>query len=185
MSDTLYSIVFEGDIVQGLEIDVVKTNLGKLFKTDVTTIEKMFEKERVFIKRKLDFKKAENYKKAVLKAGAIVKMVEESAPERVSVDRIGTAEESALRNVPTAINATLAAAGSILIESKEFVPANFDTTELSLAEVGGRLIDEIEFEIPEYDTSGMTLSPVGERILETTEVPPAQFNTDKLNLEQK
>ena len=180
MTDKLYSIIFRREILPDLDTDLVKANLAKLFKTDQTTIEKMFERGNIVIKRGLSIEQAEKYKEAVKKAGALVHLQEEK-PD--SSQR--NLDEQISRSGPEAIEAEMIESWTNLVEFQDFVAAEFDVSAYSLAQQGGRLIEEEIIESPSYEFTGMALAPTGETLIDTPDFVPAQFKTDGLSLEEK
>ncbi|MFL0810977.1 MAG: hypothetical protein K6L76_11230 [Agarilytica sp.] len=81
MSEELYDVVFGGELVRRFELDVVKKNLGQLFKMDAAKVEALFSGKKIVLKRKLNFDTATKYRVAIKKAGALVDLVEVSAEE--------------------------------------------------------------------------------------------------------
>lgn len=74
MTDTRYKIVFTGDVLPGHDLNTVKDNLAKLFKSDVNRINALFKGTNVDIKRDLSEAEAKQYFNALQKAGAQVKI---------------------------------------------------------------------------------------------------------------
>ncbi|MEC9248836.1 MAG: hypothetical protein VX986_07435 [Pseudomonadota bacterium] len=180
MTGKSYSIIFRKEILPDLEADLVKVNLAKLFKTDQTTIGKMFERENIVIKRGLSIEHAEKYKEAVKKAGALVYLQEET-PNLSQ----GNSDDPISRNGPEAIEAEMIESWTNLVEFQDFVAAEFDISTYSLAEHGERLTEEEIVDGPSFEFTGMVLAPIGETLIDTADFVPAQFKTDGLSLEKK
>jgi Fe2+ transport system protein B len=69
--DTLYCVVFKGEIVDGESIDNVKKKLASMFKTDVSSIEKFFTGKAHTVKKDVNLETGEKIKAAFSKAGAL------------------------------------------------------------------------------------------------------------------
>jgi uncharacterized membrane protein YhaH (DUF805 family) len=65
-----YKIVFDGELMPGMTIDVVKGNLTRLFKSDASKVERLFDHGPVNIKRNLGNPEADRYLQAMHRAGA-------------------------------------------------------------------------------------------------------------------
>ncbi|MBN1906348.1 MAG: FHA domain-containing protein [Deltaproteobacteria bacterium] len=72
--DTLFDLVFEGDIKAGLNVQYVKSGLAKILKVEESRIEPFFKGNRVIIKSNLDVETAKKYKAIVEKSGAICRL---------------------------------------------------------------------------------------------------------------
>lgn len=70
MSADQYRIVFDGELVPGMSPDAVRSNLARLFKSDIDKIERLFRQGPVNIKRDLSALEADRYLQALLRAGA-------------------------------------------------------------------------------------------------------------------
>ncbi len=74
MEDTLFDLVFEGDIKTGLEVQDVKSCLAKILKVEESRIEPFFKGNRVIIKSNLEIETAKKYKSIVEKSGVICRL---------------------------------------------------------------------------------------------------------------
>lgn len=88
--DTLFDLVFEGDIKAGLDVQYVKSGLAKILKVEESRIEPFFKGNRVIIKSSLEIETAKKYKTIVEKSGAICRLyvsrasiTNEPLPEKV------------------------------------------------------------------------------------------------------
>ncbi|MCF5622471.1 DUF805 domain-containing protein, partial [Pseudomonas syringae] len=61
MTDTLFKIMFEGQVRDGVEPDTAKANVAGLFKSDAAAVEKLFSGKPVTLKRGLVHAEAERY----------------------------------------------------------------------------------------------------------------------------
>lgn len=69
--DPLYDIFFAGQLVDGFDEATTRANMGKLFKANAATLDKLFSGKPYAIKRGVDKAGAIKYKAAMQKAGAV------------------------------------------------------------------------------------------------------------------
>lgn len=74
-ADDKFNLVFRGQLAKGVDLAVVKRNLGQLFKIDAGKVEAMFSGKPVVLKRGLSSDAANKYRVAIKKAGALVELV--------------------------------------------------------------------------------------------------------------
>ena len=79
MAEQLYRVVFEGEILEGSEVQEVKRALAKLYKFGEDQIERFFSGKRLAVKKDVDYETAMKYVKAFERAGAVCR-VEELEP---------------------------------------------------------------------------------------------------------
>ena len=65
-----YSVIFEGNISDGHQIQDVKKKLGTLFKIDEKRVDLLFAKPKIVLKKGLDYDSAQKYRQAILNTGA-------------------------------------------------------------------------------------------------------------------
>lgn len=75
MTNITYAIVFEGETQAGFEIDQVKKNFAKVFKTDSARVESLFSGKAVALKKGIDKTTALKYQQVLQKAGAKTRVV--------------------------------------------------------------------------------------------------------------
>jgi hypothetical protein len=82
MSEQHYDIFFRGEVLDGFELDAVKTQVGQLFKAPPEKVEQLFSGKVIPLKKDLDKATAAKFKQALEKAGAkiYIKLAAESAP---------------------------------------------------------------------------------------------------------
>lgn len=73
MSETLYKVVFTGELMPGQSLETVKSNLAKLFKSDLGKIDSLFSGRPTTLKRELSESDADKYLLALRNAGAMVR----------------------------------------------------------------------------------------------------------------
>ncbi len=82
MSEEKYDLVFKGQLVKSVELNVAKRNLAALFKITPEKTEALFSGKPVVLKRNLDADAANKYRVAIKKAGALVDLVLSKPPEK-------------------------------------------------------------------------------------------------------
>jgi hypothetical protein len=188
MSEKTFEVAFSGQLVRGAEPARVKTNLARLFKTNIARVEALFSGNRIVVKRGLDEKTARSYQAALRKAGAIVEVVDSAAQsvfpskQRAQAPAPMEGQKRAPGGSTTAASISVAEPGALLAEPKEVRAPDIDTSQLSLAEVGAILTEPREVPEPEYDLSAFQLAPPGTRLSEPKEEPEVQFDTSQFSL---
>jgi glutaredoxin len=79
MAGQLYRIVFEGEILEGSQVQEVKRALAKLYNKRKDQVERYFSGKRLTVKKDVDYDTAMKYVKAFERAGAVCR-VEELEP---------------------------------------------------------------------------------------------------------
>jgi glutaredoxin len=79
MAGQLYRVVFEGEILEGSQVQEVKRALAKLYNRREDQIERFFSGKRLAVKKDVDYETAMKYVKAFERAGAVCR-VEELEP---------------------------------------------------------------------------------------------------------
>ncbi|KFE51429.1 DUF805 domain-containing protein [Pseudomonas syringae] len=69
MADTLYKIVFDGQLRTGVDLQTAKLNLAQLFKSETSAVEKLFSGKPIALKRGLTHSDALSYISALTNAG--------------------------------------------------------------------------------------------------------------------
>jgi uncharacterized membrane protein YhaH (DUF805 family) len=92
MADTLYKIMFEGQLRTGVDLQTAKLNMAQLFKSEISAVEKLFSGKPIALKRGLSHSDALTYINALGNAGVDARIeadpaislsleeIEESAP---------------------------------------------------------------------------------------------------------
>lgn len=143
----LYEIVFSGQLVPGVQADLVQSNLGKLFQADAQRLALLFSGRRLVLKNNLDAAAAEKYRSTLERAGALAEVVAMSA----AVEPQGSA--------------TSAERGRLQVVPRDVYMAAFidvDAPDLQLFDVGSDLQDHKSAPLaPSLDLSGLSVAPVG------------------------
>ena len=105
MSQARFKIVFSGELMPAAQLDEVKANLARLFKSDSAKIDSLFSGTPVALKRDLGEDEAEKYLAALQRAGA---KVYKEADLGASLSLVETEDH----NPPAAANQTTAATDS-------------------------------------------------------------------------
>lgn len=79
MTQTRFKIVFNGELMPDISLETAKDNLTRLFKSDRTRINSLFNGSMVEIKRDLSENEADQYLKALQSAGAKVRKEQDLA----------------------------------------------------------------------------------------------------------
>ncbi|HEY0289640.1 MAG TPA: DUF805 domain-containing protein [Pseudomonas sp.] len=82
-----FSIVFEGQRRNGVELETAKLNLAQLFKSDVSAIERLFSGKPITVKRGLTHDDAQRYLKALNDAGVEAR-IERETPIALTLEEI-------------------------------------------------------------------------------------------------
>jgi hypothetical protein len=76
MAGQLYRVVFEGEILEGSQVQEVKRALAKLYNTTEDQVERFFSGKRLAVKKDVDYETAMKYVKAFERAGALCRVEE-------------------------------------------------------------------------------------------------------------
>ena len=159
-----YDIFFAGQCLQGHDPQAVRAALGRLFKADDPTLDRLFCGQRQRIKGGCDAATANRYRQALTAAGAKVSIAPASARVAPAAAAASAAASSAPTSSPPAApdsgGLTLADAGERLgpaaAEVAALTPPDFD-----LAEVGADLGPPPSPPPPAPDTSALSLAREG------------------------
>ncbi len=194
MSEELYNIVFKGELVRSFELDVVKKNVGQLFKMQGPKLDALFSGKTIVLKRNLNFDAATKYRVAIKKAGARVDLmpvesVAEVAPPAVSSENSRASQTSLPSSAPRPMGkavfgeqpSALAASGSSAADTKfenevsspkAIEQARVDESGFGLAPVGSNVLEaseRSEQESVDVDTSQLSLKAAAGDLLDTSE----------------
>ncbi|MFP6860498.1 DUF805 domain-containing protein [Pseudomonas sp.] len=102
MTQARFKIVFNGELMPDVSLETAKENLARLFKSDQTRINALFNGGNVDIKRDLSENEADQYLKALQSAGAKVRKEQDLAASLslVETDDHRTESSEAESNVP-------------------------------------------------------------------------------------
>jgi len=69
MDSQRYTIIFEGKVADGVDMEIAKGNLQRLFKTDRATVDKLFSGKRTVLKKDVPRETLKKYQTALANAG--------------------------------------------------------------------------------------------------------------------
>ncbi len=189
MSEELFEIAFQGEIIDGADLEQVKLRLGQMFKADAERVQKMFSGQRVTIKKQADAGMVAKYRAAFEKAGAvcIVRSLAEVVAERAeAASAEQPAAEPAAQAAPVPAEETPGPADvPPALQSRLRVRGDqIPDLDADLAPVGSpvqhRIVEPPPFEI---DTDGLVLAPAGSPLVTSPEPPvPPLPDTSGLSL---
>ncbi|SEI00519.1 DUF805 domain-containing protein [Pseudomonas fuscovaginae UPB0736] len=85
MSNTRFKIVFDGTLLPGVEQTTAQFNLAELFKSDIASVEKLFNGRPIALKRDLSATEAQSYLEALRNTGIDARIVEETPTGELSL----------------------------------------------------------------------------------------------------
>lgn len=234
MSDELFDIYFSGKVIDQDQLPEVRQKIGKLFKASEAVLDKLFSGQPTKIKKAVDMDTAIKYRVKFREAGAIVDIrpcqsappapasaptteaippsnftaAETAAPEPAEETVAEAAAPQTAAAAPGSIDASLALPGSIIDDTPEPPPANYNTDEFDLGEANSGSLEEFaETVIPaaipdissldvaetdapldntpapeplEVDTSNMAIDAFSGDLDQTPPPPPANIDTSNL-----
>ena len=201
-SESLFDIVFRGDILPGHQLMDVKQRLGQLFKADANKINALFTGGAVPLKRNLEKAVAEKYVKALNQAGAEVQLMAAGAlAARAKNRKAPTPRREAPKSAPQSASQPssqkMTLAERLAAQEREAEAAAAapqaeaqaeDESGLSLAPVGADVLKPEERQVVEavqVDTSDLSVREAQGNLLDASErqtVVPVAVDTDGLTL---
>jgi len=76
MAGKLYRVIFEGEILEGSQVQEVKRALAKMYNRTEDQVERFFSGKRLAVKKDVDYETAMKYVKAFERAGAVCRVEE-------------------------------------------------------------------------------------------------------------
>lgn len=174
-SESLFDIVFRGDILPGHQLMDVKKRLGQLFKADENKINALFTGGAVPLKRNLEKAVADKYVKALNQAGAEVQLMAAGALAARSKNRKPTPPRRAVAEPRVAPSPSQSSPKKMTLAERLAAQEREDEVVAQKSQV----------EVP--DESGLTLAPVGADVLKPEErevVAAVQVDTSELSLRE-
>ncbi len=176
MSQTKFQIIVSGQLVDGFDIDTVKNNVAKLFKTDASKVAAMFSGKPIAIKKNLDENTTRQYMLALKKAGLISKgrpmpASGTQAPAATTTKKPPPPPPIKTATPPAAQPTEIAAVGAELDQRPPPPEAKISTDGLMVGEVGEQLIEAQTVSVPDIDTSQYETDAVG-AVLDRSAPPP-------------
>lgn len=185
MIDGKFDIVFRGQIIRGMDVSQVKSNLVSLFKSSDGAVEKLFGGNEVVVRKSLDYATAMKYQSALKKAGALalIKEIVEDQPTASKVVISGSGSGSGRASFGSVDQVEQGSQSNLNKPSVRMVDSHSEDNSrinkpidassdeslvdgvLSLAEVGVQIMPDKVYEKKQVDTSELSLAEAGERIL--------------------
>jgi tetratricopeptide (TPR) repeat protein len=85
-----YNVIFQGEIIEGKNIDNVKEKISAIFNQDPTKTERLFSGQRVIIKKNADLETCEKIRNKFADAGALCFIEEQAKTDKVSNRNVAT-----------------------------------------------------------------------------------------------
>ncbi|MEQ9464726.1 MAG: hypothetical protein RJQ10_13775 [Haliea sp.] len=151
-----FDVLFAGQLLEGCDAATVRSNLGRLFKADEATLDKLFSGKPQILKRDADEATARKYQQALENAGArpVLRPCAEAA-QAATPTAAATAPQAGL---------TLAPPGTDVLgpgERATAVAPSVAAPSFDVAATGEHLADPAPAAPPPPDTSHLTLGAVG------------------------
>jgi len=194
MTEKAYQITFSGQTVDGMDTAQAKANLCKLYKTDISKIEKLFQGKRVVLKKNLTEDAALNYLTTLKNAGVICALEEmptaagamgndkpvaatTPAPQaqgqtRIQAPKASQTPATATIDAGAFEQVTIAPPGEVIMTHPKIEPSVIDTSGLDIGPLGEELVERQTIDEPEYDISSLSMAAVGETLAEKVEIEP-------------
>lgn len=184
-----YNVYFAGQLLEGQDLQQVRARLGKVFKADEQTLDKLFSGKAQLLKRDCDKTTALKYKNAMEKAGAapIIKAVEEAPAQTSPAQAKSTSAAGKIAALAAAPDKGAYQDTAAAPAPKAAQPQDSDPAEgaIDLAPPGTEVLREnerIESVAREVDTSSLVLDAQAERLSEPLPPPPAAPDTSHLDM---
>ena len=118
MDSQRYNIIFEGKIADGVDLEMTKGNMQRLFKTDRTTVDTLFSGKRTVLKKDISADLVKKYQAALTNAGVECATDPELSPAAAAVASspspvIAPAKPVALALTPQPAKAPAEASGPV------------------------------------------------------------------------
>jgi hypothetical protein len=154
-----FDVLFAGQLLEGHDASEVRLKLGRLFKADEATLDKLLSGKPQILKRDADEATARKYQQALATAGALALL-------RPCEEGLSAAPPTPAARAPQT-GLALAPPGSDALAPEERAPAmapSITAPDLDLARAGERLAEPAPPAPPAPDTSHLSLGEAGEHI---------------------
>lgn len=175
MSEELFDLIFQGEIVKNVDEGLARKNVQQLFKIPAAKVDALFSGKPVVLKRGLNMDVANKYRVAIKKAGALVNIVAQAAPVQEKDNQEGHNQKAVVNAVATPVNESqagfsIAPVGADVLNANEreaVVEKTFDLSAFSVRDNDGPLLDADEtlHEVPLDIDVDLSVAPVGSEIL--------------------
>ncbi len=174
MSETVYELVFDGLLVDGVSYAQAQQNVLKLFKATPEQVAKMFQGGRIVLRNKLDRVSGDKYVAVLYKNGLMCRL------EAMAAQPVKNAESSVKPGASVAAPVQTPKPKPELKKEPKKEPEKISRVDellqhssLKLAPVGVRLSEPVERETPVFSHQNeFEVSPVGVRMSDEEAVVP-------------
>jgi len=182
MSDQLFEVAFSGQIIEGADLEEVKSRVGKMFNADDAKLAQLFSGKRIVIKKNIDQATAAKYKTALNRAGAECEISSPGGEAAAAQPAVATPApaEPAAKSAPLSTEYETSYDGEVAppphTDPLGITGDQIEDLAVSIAPVGSELQDEYKQpEEPDIDITGFDIAPVGSDLSEAKkeqEPPP-------------
>lgn len=176
MSEELFDLIFQGEIVKNVDEGLARKNVQQLFKIPAAKVDALFSGNPVVLKRGLNMDVANKYRVAIKKAGALVNIVAQAAPvQKESKQESHNNQEEVTNTATTPVRESqtgfsIAPVGADVLTANEReaeVEKTFDLSAFSVRNNDGPLldVDEILHEAPLDIEVDWSVAPAGSELL--------------------
>jgi hypothetical protein len=156
MSGRLYDVVFDGELLPGVDPGQVRQQLAALFRIEPAAVDRLFSGGPVVIRKAVEEGVATRYRNAMRQCGAVCILRDVSPPENETPAASPPAAEEEF--APDLSSAVLLPPGTPFPPVPPVEPPRFDFSNLSIAEPGVDLVaPRPVVPAPLPDISGMKL----------------------------
>ncbi|MEO1078047.1 MAG: hypothetical protein AAFY29_00720 [Pseudomonadota bacterium] len=178
-----FDVFFAGECIEGFDPATVREGLGRLFRADDNTLQRLFSGQRQRIKGGVDAAMAKRYQDAMRKAGAVALILPVPVPTQ-DADAEGAEPEGA--SPPESFDFDLAPAGADILREDERPQVDAQappTDHLSVAQAGENLAPPGEAVESSVDAPDLEVAEPGSP-LSTAEppIPPDPPDTSGMSL---
>ena len=177
-----YNVYYAGQVLGGADPAVVRQNLGRLFKADEQTLDKLFSGDVQLLKRDCDEPTAQKYKAAMERAGA--QPILRTLQDEGAVGQ-GAAERPAEKAQADAPRGMSAAEKIPAPQEQPEAPAYADEIGLLMEPVGSDILRDNERATPpsvSVDVSALAVDNGAQRLSDEPPPPPPAPDTSQLDM---
>jgi hypothetical protein len=170
----MYTIFFTGEAQENITSDQLKINLSKLFKTDLSKIEKMFVGKPVSVKKNVTIDIAKKYQQAMINAGAKVYV----KANKIQVDKVQVNKVSPPLEKPVSEQISSGLAGLISYNKniEEGVVSDNSLLSASTESLEEFSDHEVNFHMPDLEAYSMSEADEGSLEEYTKDVVSQEIN---------
>lgn len=164
-----FDLVFSGELIDGCDPVRVRRDLERLFRTDASSVERLFTGRPVVIKKDLDEQTAARYRAALQQVGALCRI----RPAAAGVDTTDTVARPPA--VGSLAGTEILPPGSILTETQRIDPPEFDLSAFNIAPPGVMLVEPVVSAAVPPRPGAFDVAPVGADLADPRPLAPARI----------